>query len=320
MKKVALALGSGGARGYAHIGVIRELEARGYSIVAVSGTSMGALVGGLYCTGAMEEYADWVCSLDYLGVLKLLDVTWEKAGAIRGERVMQAMRDLMGNVNIEDFSIPFTAVAADLHRQKEMWFQAGPLDVAIRASISMPGVFTPVMIKQSVLVDGGILNPVPVSPLQSANDADLVIAVNVTSDVGTATLEEQLPDYFDSKPVEEKKDRPAQKLVDDIRQRAQGLVDRVAWWDDAQEEDKSTAEYRTRNWGKFDMIMQSFDVTQASLARYKLAGSPPDLQIDINKQTISTFDFHRAEPTIELGRRLAKQALDQYERTPEVKA
>lgn len=320
MKKVALALGSGGARGYAHIGVIRELEARGYEIVAVSGTSMGALVGGLYCTGAMEEYADWVCSLDYLGVLKLLDVTWEKAGAIRGERVMQAMRDLMGDVNIQDLAIPFTAVAADLHRQKEMWFQAGPLDVAIRASISMPGVFTPVMIKQSVLVDGGILNPVPVSPLQSANDADLVIAVNVTSDVGTATLEEQLPDYFESKPIEEKKDRPAQKLVEDIRQRAQGLVDRVAWWDDVQDDDKSTAEYRARNWGKFDMIMQSFDVTQASLARYKLAGSPPDLQIDVNKQTISTFDFHRAEPTIELGRRLAKQALDQYERTPEVKA
>lgn len=320
MKKVALALGSGGARGYAHIGVIRELEARGYDIVAISGSSMGALVGGLYCTGAMEEYAEWVCSLDYLGVLKLLDVSWDKAGAIKGERVMQAMRELMGEVNIQDFAIPYTAVAADLNRQKEVWFQSGPLDLAIRASISMPGVFTPVMTNQSMLVDGGILNPVPVSPLQAAHHADIVIAVNVTSDVGMATIEQQLPDYFDSKPVEEKKDRPSRKLVEDIRQRAAGLIDRVAWWDDEPEEDKQTAEYRTRNWGKFDMILQSFDVTQASLARYKLAGSPPDLQIDVNKQTISSFDFHRAEPTIELGRRLAKKVLDEYERTPEVKA
>ncbi|WP_119395923.1 patatin-like phospholipase family protein [Salinibius halmophilus] len=320
MKKIALALGSGGARGYAHIGVIRELEARDYEIVAISGTSMGALVGGLYCTGAMEEYAEWVCSLDYLGVLKLLDVTWDKAGAIRGERVMQAMRELMGDVNIQDLDIPYAAVAADLNRQKEVWFQNGSLDMAIRASISMPGVFTPVSNKNAYLVDGGILNPVPVSPLQAAHDADLVMAVNVTSDINNVSIEQLLPDYFAKKDKNEKQDRPAQRLVDDIRNRASGFIERISWWDEAESSEQQRAMARTRNWGKLDMVMQSFDVTQASLARYKLAGSPPDIQIDIGKQTISTFDFHRAEPMIELGERLARRALDEYERTPEVKA
>lgn len=318
MKKVALALGSGGARGYAHIGVIRELEARGYEIVAVSGASMGALVGGLYCAGAIEKYADWVCTLDYMGVLKLLDVTWTKSGAIRGERVMQALRDLMGEVRIEDMKVPFTAVAADLSRQKEVWFQSGPADLAIRASISMPGVFTPVTVNDTYLVDGGILNPVPISPLQAAHDADIVLSVNVTSDVNNTPIEQLMPDYFQRHKTDDGNNRPAQKMVEDIRQRAAGLIDRIAWWDDADEQDRERAQARTRNWGKLDMVMQSFDVTQAALARYKLAGSPPDMQIDVGKQTISTFDFHRAEPLIELGRRLAKRTFDEFERPPEV--
>lgn len=180
-KTVALTLGSGGARGYAHIGAIEILCERGYEIVAISGCSMGALIGGVYATGKMNDYKDWVTGLGQFGLLKLLDVTFSSVGAIRGEKIFSVVREMIGDTRIEDLPIAYTAVATDLLGHREIWFQEGPLDQAIRASVAIPGVVTPLVLNGRVLVDGAVLNPLPIIPTISSH-ADLVVAVNVSGE------------------------------------------------------------------------------------------------------------------------------------------
>ncbi|HAJ85272.1 MAG TPA: alpha/beta hydrolase, partial [Pseudomonas sp.] len=178
-KRVALVLGSGGARGYAHIGVIEELEARGYEIACIAGCSMGAVVGGIYAAGKLDEYRAWIESLDYLDLLRLVDPSFS-LGAIRGEKVFGRIRDMVGKICIEDLPIPFTAVATDLTNQQEIWFQEGSLELAMRASAAIPSLFTPVMQGNRMLVDGGLLNPLPIVPVVSAH-CDMIIAVNLNA-------------------------------------------------------------------------------------------------------------------------------------------
>ena len=177
-KTVALVLGSGGARGYAHMGVIEVLQEQGYEISAISGASMGALIGGLYATGKMQEYKDWVTGLGQFDLLKLLDFSFGSPGAIRGEKVFGVIQEMLGDTRIEDLPIPYTAVATDLLAHKEIWFQEGTLHHAIRASAAIPSVLTPVMMNGRVLVDGGLLNPLPIIPAVAAH-ADLIVAVNL---------------------------------------------------------------------------------------------------------------------------------------------
>ena len=178
---VALALGSGGARGYAHIGAIEVLNERGYEIIAISGCSMGALVGGMYAAGKLQQYKDWVTGLGQFDVLRLLDVTFSAVGAIRGEKIFSIVSDILGDTRIEDLPIAFTSVATDLLGHKEIWFQEGPLDQAIRASVAIPGVVTPLVLNGRVLVDGATLNPLPIIPTISAH-ADLIVAVNLAGE------------------------------------------------------------------------------------------------------------------------------------------
>lgn len=180
-KRVALALGSGGARGYAHIGVIAELLDRGYEIVGVAGSSMGALVGGLHAADALDDFTDWAKTLSQSGVLRLLDPAWRGPGFFRAEKVLDVVRDLLGEAEIEKLPIPYTAVTTDLISGKSLWLQRGPLDVAIRASIAIPGMISPYISDGRVLADGGILNPLPVGPLARTN-ADLTIAVSLSGD------------------------------------------------------------------------------------------------------------------------------------------
>lgn len=180
-KTVALTLGSGGARGYAHIGAIEMLCERGYDIVAISGCSMGALIGGVYAAGKMKDYKDWVTGLGQFDVLKLLDVTFNSVGAIRGEKIFSVVREMIGDIRIEDLPIAYTAVATDLLGHKEIWFQEGPLDQAIRASVAIPGVVTPLVLNGKVLVDGAVLNPLPIIPTISSH-ADLIVAVNLSGE------------------------------------------------------------------------------------------------------------------------------------------
>lgn len=179
MPSVSLVLGAGGARGYAHIGVINQLVSRGYDIVSISGSSMGALVGGVYAAGGLQAYSDWVSKLRWIDVVRLLDLHFRR-GTIRGDKVFQHIESLIGNPSIEDLPLHYTAVATDLRGQKEVWFQKGPLLDAIRASSAVPGVFTPIKTTGQVLVDGGVLNPLPIIPTVAVN-ADLIVAVDLNA-------------------------------------------------------------------------------------------------------------------------------------------
>lgn len=177
--RIALALGSGGARGYVHIGVIRELEARGHEVAGVSGASMGAVVGALYAAGELDGFEEWVRGLSQRDVLRLLDVSFAGGGAIRANKIMAVIGSMLDGARIEDMRIPFTAVATDLRARREVWFTRGPADVAVRASFAIPSVITPALVNGRLIIDGGVTNPVPLEPLAPV-DADLLLAVSLT--------------------------------------------------------------------------------------------------------------------------------------------
>ncbi len=181
MKKVALALSSGGARGYAHIGVIETLEKYGFEIVSIAGSSMGAVVGGVYSAGKLNVYTQWVKSLQKVDVIKLLKLSFSKKGIFKEDKVMNFLKNLIGDVNIEDFKIRFTAVAVDIIKKKEVWIRKGSLYNALKASTAIPGIFTPFIKDGMVLVDGGVLNPLPIAPVLN-EQVDLIIAVDVNSE------------------------------------------------------------------------------------------------------------------------------------------
>ncbi len=293
-KTVALALGSGGARGYAHIGVIDALEARGYDIVMVSGCSMGAIIGGFYCAGELQEYRDWVCTLNYLDVLKLVDVSLLSSGVIRGDRLYNRIAAMLNGRNIEDLAIPFTSVAVDIRSKKEVWFQRGSLQHAVRASAAIPSLFNPVTDDSGrVLVDGAVLNPLPILPCVSAH-ADLMIAVDLNADV-------PVPGEVKVESEDESQQKQAWFNT---------LLDKAGQWLENKAGARKNAD---ENLGKLEILNQVFEVMSASLTRYKLAGYPPDLLIKMPLTACEMYEFYRAEEIIDMGRRIADEALDAFE-------
>jgi len=313
--RAALALGSGGARGYAHIGAIQVLEEQGIEIVSVAGSSMGALVGGLYAAGKLDGYTEWVLSLTEFDVLRLLDVSLSAPGVIRAEKIFARVRELVDGALIEDLRVPFTAVATDLFARKAVWFQRGPVDVAVRASIAMPGVFTPVMLNGRLLVDGGLMDPVPIAPTASAR-ADATIAI----DLGGERTGVQ-----DGAPAREtSEERPVNEWIERFRRGASFLLDREmvrsmmsrfgGTPSSALEEPGpsigESLEALPAGLTKFDVMNQSLETMQSVLTRYRMAGNPPDVLVTIPKDACRTLDFHRASEMIELGRTLTIEALD----------
>lgn len=289
MVRVALALGSGGARGYVHIGVIQVLQERDYEIAAIAGTSMGAVVGGVAAAGRLDEFAEWATTLNQRDVVRLLDIKLKSfAGGFRAEKVVTKLRELTDDPDIEDLLIPFTAVATDLHARREVWFQKGPLHSAIRASFAIPGVFTPVMADGRLLVDGGLLNPVPIDAT-AATPADVTIAVSLS---GTKKRPEA-----DGSPAKPKRD-----LLAKVRRSTENL--------DAEElpdefEADTQAKVRTS-----EMLGMSFDAMQGLITRYRFATQPPDIHLKFPSDVCRTLDFHRAEEMIELGRKITERELD----------
>lgn len=175
----SLVLGSGGARGLAHIGAIRALQDDGrYRVQAITGTSIGALIGGLHAAGRLDPYVDWVRTLSRADVWRLLDFSFTRKGLFEGERLMRKLGELVGDALIEELPIPFTAVASDIERRREVWLTRGSLFQAIRASIAIPGLFTPVERDGRLLVDGGLLSPLPIAPTLP-HDAQITIAVSL---------------------------------------------------------------------------------------------------------------------------------------------
>lgn len=314
--RVALALGSGGARGYAHIGVIQVLEERGYEIVSVAGSSMGAAVGGLYAAGALTEYTDWVRTLTQRDVLRLLDPKIKAPGAIRAEKVMFRVSELLRGARIEDLPIAFTAVATDLIARREVWFQNGPVDVAIRASIALPSFITPVMLNGRLLADGGLLNPVPVAPTAAAR-ADLTVAVILSGEGAPAVP--QVPQRESAEP------QPAEEWFERFRRTAAGVLDRdivrsvISRFSGGRTAAPVTAAEQGVEdvFGELPTGLRMFDVMQLSLeamqslvSKYRLAGYPADVYITVPKNSARVLDFHRADELIAQGRELAIAALD----------
>jgi NTE family protein len=175
---VSLVLGSGGARGLAHIGIIEAIEQAGYEVRSIAGASMGALVGGIYAAGRLDVYTRWVTALSRIDVFRLLDFAYDRRGLFKGEKIINLLKDLIGDHEITRLPISFTAVATDLKTQKEVWFNRGPLFDAIRASIAVPTIFTPYEYQGMQLVDGALINPIPIAPTLH-DKTDVTVAVNL---------------------------------------------------------------------------------------------------------------------------------------------
>jgi NTE family protein len=304
---VSLVLGSGGARGYAHIGVIEELEAQGFSIRSIAGSSMGALVGGVYAAGKLDVFSEWVRPLLRLDILRLLDWTLSGGGLIKGDRIINVFRDLIGEIDIEELPIPYTAVAVDLDEQREVWFSRGPLFDAVRASIAIPTIFRPHHYQGRLLVDGGLLNPLPVSPtLRDMTDGTIAVDVNASPEPFSAMW--NVPSTLGN---ESTAVLPAAGDSADVDRPRSPYGRRIAEFIDAQ---IGKLERRSVNQepGAFELFARSLDVVQETITRLKLAAQPPDLLITIPRNACAFYEFHRADELIELGRRRTREALERW--------
>ncbi|TBU96020.1 patatin-like phospholipase family protein [Stutzerimonas kirkiae] len=319
-KRAALVLGSGGARGYAHIGVIEEIEARGYEIGCIAGCSMGAVVGGIHAAGKLDQYREWVESLDYLDVLRLLDPSFS-LGAVRGEKVFARVREIIGDIDIEDLPIPYTAVATDLTNQQEIWFQEGSLELAMRASAAIPSLFTPVIQGKRMLVDGGLLNPLPIVPVVSSH-CDLIIAVNLN---GNNHKQYPLPEISRPGRFDTVINSISSRLPF-LRRSARDLEEHIArLQDDEQPPSVPTGQGAPKSAegavvidvggpaSLLELINQSFEVMQSSLTQYKIAGYPPNVLINVPRRACRFYEFYKAPELIALGRIIARDAFDKYE-------
>lgn len=281
-------LGSGGARGHAHIGVIRAIEERGAKIHNIAGTSMGSVVGGIYAAGSLDTYAEWAGALTRNDVFKLLDLSFSRKALFKGERIFEVLKDLVGDCKIEELERGFTAVATDIEAQNEVWLNRGSLFTAMKASTAVPGVFDPVEINGRILVDGGLVNPIPIAP--TLNDStDLTIAVNLNS----------LSDESKSS-READSERADDGNEDGYRQRITDFVAGLIGDDDSDQMSVDAAELLTR----------SIDVMQGGIARLKLAAYAPDKVVEISRNACSFFEFHRADEMADLGYSKTVEALD----------
>lgn len=284
----SLVLGAGGARGLTHIGVIRCLEAHGYDIRYISGSSMGALVGGIYAAGKLDTYADWVTALQRLDVLRLLD--WSLNGALfKGERIIRVLRELIGDSRIEELPIGFTAIATELSTGREMWLNRGSLFDAIRASIAVPTVFAAVTVDKLVLVDGGLVNPVPVAPTLNAQ-TDVTIAVDLN-----ATDEPDAPVRIRAWREDSAQAHGAQ------RQSILGFIDSLLG--------STEASSTPTELGFYDLAARSMDTMQRTITQLKLASYAPTLVVRIPGNLCGFFDFYRAQALIDYGYERTEQAL-----------
>jgi NTE family protein len=274
--RIGLALGTGSARGWAHIGAIRALEERGIKADLVCGTSIGALVGAAYAAGELDRLEDWVTGLAWTKVVRLMDLTW-RGGLIRGQRLFTLFRTIFQDRNIEELPIPYGAVATELYSGRELWLRHGNLLDAVRASCALPGLFTPVIHDNVVLVDGGLVNPVPVSMCRALG-AELVIAVDLSwgklgpyRDRGRAVAPREVPGWL-------ARLRP-------------GWVEK-----------KSKQEERPIIPSIFEVFNTALDVVEMRVARSRLSGDPADVLITPLLPDFATMDYHRAREAIDEGR------------------
>jgi NTE family protein len=294
--RIGLALGSGSARGWAHIGVIRALKAAGVEPDIVCGTSIGALVGAAYADNDLDRLETWVRSLKLQTVMSFLDFSLS-GGLIKGEKLISFFRSHFVDRDIRELPRPFGAVATDLQRGREVWLREGRVTDAVRASIALPGLFTPVQLDGSWLVDGGLVNPVPVS-LCRAMGADLVIAVDLNTD--------RLGHHLKPKPAKAPRKRATaepETLADAVVVRIQAGMSQLG----------INHEAGTRIPAMLDVVASSINIMQVRITRSRLAGDPPDAMITPLLADLGLMEFHRASVAIEAGRRAAEAAMPQLQ-------
>jgi NTE family protein len=305
-KNVSLILGSGGARGYAHIGVIETLEKEGYEIKSVAGSSMGALIAGLYAVGKLEEYKQWVLNLNYFDIYKLLSISLVEGGLVDAEKVFDKIKTFIGDVYIEDLPIKYKAVATELNTQETVVFEKGRLIDAIRASIAIPTIFIPVYKDDKILVDGGVLNPLPIN-LTFKDETDLKIAVNLDANIKNKyiielpkeqlTREEILYNEF-NKLVNKAETLLPKELLNVANKY------RLNWKNTKKQEETLSPTHDISS-----ILRMTLDTAQTVLSKYYIQNYKADIIIDISKESCSFYEFTKAYKMIEIGKMAAKEAL-----------
>jgi len=284
-REISLVLSGGGARGIAHIGVIQILLENGFVIKNIAGTSMGALVGGVYAGGDLEAFTKWLVQADIKEAIKMLDFSLKLPGLIKAEKIMQKIDDFLNIKNIEDLAIPYTAIATDINALEEVKFQSGKLIDAIRASIAIPTIFTPVFKEQQILVDGGLVNNLPLNRL--INDKYPVISVCVNADVPITTEQQQIMDH-ESELLHLAKLQKIKKYLPYHKNKTSG--------------NKASIGYA-------ELLDKSIHLMIGRASQHIIAENPPDLLINIPREICGTFDFLKAEKIIEIGRLATQKAL-----------
>jgi NTE family protein len=298
-QKVALALGSGGARGLAHIGVIEELEKQGFEISSVSGCSMGAVIGGFYGMGKLNAYSDWICSLSKRDVYSLMDITLSQSGLLKGDRVFNKMKELIPDMLIEEMHIPFSAVATDVISRREVVFKSGSFYTAARASIAIPAIITPYTTGDRIYVDGGVLNPVPVNHVKRT-DGDILVVVNLYDDKqNTAEHEDENRKILSGeKKVSEHKWMYMNSSIEYLQQKIQELIPKS---------DK-------QNQGYLTLMQLTSSMMISRISNLLLELSNPDIVINIPASSAKTFVFHKASKLIKIGREVVNQEISNFYR------
>lgn len=284
-KPVSLVLSSGGSRGLAHIGVINELEKQGFHISSVSGSSIGSVIGGLYAMGKLPEYTNWVKTLNRKGVWGLMDFTVSTNGLLKGEKVFDKMRTFIPDMPIEEMNIPFAAVATDILNEEEVVFTSGSFYEAIRASVAIPTIITPVKYKDTILIDGGVLNPVPIEHV-SRHKNDILVVVNLYG---------QRKNEIKKSNVIENKNQASVKI--------KGLLKSIS---------KLISSGDRRSLGYFSLLNVSVLAMVHKIAKQNIEISQPDILINIPYESSRTFDFHNAEKLIEMGENAASKEISKY--------
>ena len=286
-KNVALVLGSGGARGVAHIGVINELLNQGYNITSISGTSMGALVGGIYATGNLNVFEEWMCSLNKLDVFNLVDFTLSLNGLIKGNKILREMKEMIPDRDIETLPIPFVAVATDIINGKEVVLNDGSLYDAIRASISIPTVFTPFNYSGMKLVDGGVLNPIPINQVKRHKD-DILIVVNLAS-----YNKHNVVDLHENHSDIQKKDNTYINKI-------QNAISNI------------TPKNKSDKIGYYNLLNNTTSLMIQKISELTLEKHKPDILIEMPRDAFGTYEFYKSKEIIELGVKETREVLAKF--------
>ncbi len=326
MKDVALVLSSGGPRGFAYIGAIEELESRGYNITSIAGTSIGSLIGGMYAAGKLPEVKEFLFSLNGWKVFSLMDISISRNHLVKGDKVIEALQEIVPDVNIEDLRLPYKAIATDLLTGEEIIFDKGDLFHAIRASISIPSLFRPVKMGMRTLIDGGIANTMPLNRVERSGH-DILVAFNV-NDIDVDAIRQILVAEADAtaarEHAEDERKAESKAVIDSVihndtmtfieKLRLAGMHGHKLIQDILAKEEKPQKSFDP-DANYFTILSRTFDLMNHWNTELMMKLCPPDILVNMPFDAFGAIsDYARAEEICEAGRKLMKEALDKYEK------